>query len=154
LVAGLCLIGVSSGLRGVGPSVPMLFSMTLLMGVGISISQPTFPALVRQWFDKSRDIARATGFWSNGLLVGELLAASLTLPFVLPVGGSWEASFVFWAIPVLLTAATFALATAREPRAAELPRLQGMPNWRSSRMWRLGVFQSGASMVYFGANTF
>jgi hypothetical protein len=29
-----------------------------------------------------------------------------------------------------------------------------MPDWRSGRMWRLGMFQSSASMVYFGANTF
>jgi hypothetical protein len=29
-----------------------------------------------------------------------------------------------------------------------------MPDWRSGRMWRLGLLQSSASMVYFGANTF
>jgi hypothetical protein len=29
-----------------------------------------------------------------------------------------------------------------------------MPDWHSSRMWRIGLFQSAASMVYFGANTF
>ena len=70
LLCGLWLIGISSALRGVGPSVPILFGMTLAMGAGISISQPTMPALVRQWFPQM--IARATGFWSNGLLVGEL----------------------------------------------------------------------------------
>src|SRR5690242_18704612 len=45
LLTGLTLIGVSSGLRGVGPSIPMLFAMTLLMGAGVSISQPTMPSL-------------------------------------------------------------------------------------------------------------
>jgi CP family cyanate transporter-like MFS transporter len=154
LVGGLLLIGISSGLRGVGPSVPMLFCMTLLMGAGISISQPTFPALVRQWFQQASAITRATGFWSNGLLVGELLAAALTLPFVLPLAGSWEATFVFWAIPVLVTALIFALATRHDPGSRDLPRMPGMPDWRSGRMWRLGIFQSAASMVYFGANTF
>jgi CP family cyanate transporter-like MFS transporter len=29
-----------------------------------------------------------------------------------------------------------------------------MPDWRDARMWRLGLFQSAASMIYFGANTF
>jgi CP family cyanate transporter-like MFS transporter len=154
LLAGLCLIGVSSGLRGVGPSVPMLFCMTLLMGVGISISQPTFPSLVRQWFHQQAAITRATGFWSNGLLVGELLAAALTLPVVLPLVGSWEAVFVFWAIPVLLTALIFGVATRGEPTPKDAPPVQGLPDWRSGPMWRLGIFQSAASMVYFGANTF
>jgi CP family cyanate transporter-like MFS transporter len=152
LIVGLCLIGVSSALRGVGPSVVILFGMTLLMGAGISISQPTVPALVRQWFGHA--VARATGFWSNGLLVGELLGASLTLPLVLPLVGSWEASFVVWSVPVLLTAGLVAVGTPHEPPASHLPRPQGMPDWRDGRMWRLGIFQSAASMVYFGANTF
>src|SRR5919202_53190 len=152
LLIGLTTIGVSSALRGIGPSTPVLFAATLLMGAGIAISQPTFPALVRQWFPHL--VTRATGFWSNGLLVGELLSASLTLPVVLPLVGSWEASFVVWSVPVLVTAMLVAGGTPHVPRRAGLPRPQGMPDWASGRMWRLGLFQSSASMVYFGANTF
>jgi hypothetical protein len=73
---------------------------------------------------------------------------------VLPLVGSWEAAFVFWAIPVLITALIFAVATRDDPGSRDLPRVPGMPDWRSGRMWRLGIFQSAASMVYFGANTF
>ena len=44
------------------------------------------------------------------LLIGEILAAALTIPLVLPlVGNSWRLSFVFWAIPVLLTAVVVAI---------------------------------------------
>lgn len=152
LIAGLWLIGCSSALRGVGPSVPLLFGMTLLMGAGIAVCQPTLPALVRLWFPTA--ITRATSFWSNGLLVGELLSASLTLPVVLPLVGSWEASFAAWSAPVFITAALVALITPHEARAVDVPRPRGMPDWRSGRMWQLGIFQSSASMVYFGANTF
>jgi CP family cyanate transporter-like MFS transporter len=154
LLTGLTLIGVSSALRGLGPAVPVLFLMTILMGAGIAISQPTLPALVRHWFTTPRAIAQATGVWSNGLLVGELLSAALTLPVVLPLVGSWENSFVVWSAPVLLTAVLVAVATPHVPRAAGVARPSGMPDWRSSRMWRLGLLQSSASMVYFGANTF
>src|SRR5207249_7894198 len=115
LICGLWLIGLSSALRGLGPSIPMLFGMTVLMGAGIAISQPTFPALVRHWFARSHEITRATGFWSNGLLVGELLSASLTLPLVLPLVGSWEASFVVWSVPVLITALLVTVATSHVP---------------------------------------
>jgi CP family cyanate transporter-like MFS transporter len=154
LIAGLCLIGFASALRGIGPSVPMLFAMTVLMGAGISICQPTLPALVRHWFAQPRDIARATGVWSNGLLVGELVSASLTLPVILPLVGSWEASFVFWSVPVLLTAVLVTVGTPHVRNTTGAPRPSGMPDLHSSRMWRLGILQSSASMVYFGANTF
>ena len=154
LISGLMLIAVTSGLRGLGPSAPMLFGMTMLMGAGISISQPTMPSLVRQWFQYPAAITRATGFWSNGLLVGELLGAALTLPLVLPWLGSWEAAFAFWAVPVLITAVLVALFTPSEASHADGPRPPGLPDWRDRRMWRMGIFQSAASMVYFGANTF
>jgi CP family cyanate transporter-like MFS transporter len=154
LIAGLCLVGLSSALRGFGPSVPMLFAMTIVMGAGISICQPTLAALVRHWFAQPRDIARATGVWSNGLLVGELLSASLTLPVILPLVGSWAASFVVWSVPVLVTAGLVALGTPHVPDSASAARPSGMPDLRNGRMWRLGILQSAASMVYFGANTF
>jgi CP family cyanate transporter-like MFS transporter len=154
LILGLWLIGLSSALRGIGPSIPVLFGMTFLMGAGIAISQPTFPALVRYWFARSHEITRATGFWSNGLLVGELLSASLTLPVVLPLVGSWETSFVVWSVPVLITALLVTVGTPNIPRDPAALKRSGMPDWRSGRMWRLGLLQSSASMIYFGANTF
>ena len=154
LIAGLCLIGVASALRGVGPSAPMLFAMTVAMGAGISVCQPTLAALVRTWFAQPRAIARATGVWSNGLLVGELLSAALTLPVILPLVGTWEATFVVWCIPVLITAGLVAVGTPHVPAADGAPRLSGLPDVRNASMWRLGILQSSASMVYFGANTF
>jgi CP family cyanate transporter-like MFS transporter len=130
----------------------MLFGMTVLMGIGISFCQPTVPALVRHWFPQL--IPRATSVWSNGLLVGELLSASLTLPVVLPLVGSWEASLAVWSVPVFITAVLVALGTPHLGAEASAGRGTGMPNWRNGRMWRLGLLQSAASMVYFGANTF
>jgi cyanate permease len=100
LIFGLAVIGLSSALRGLGPGVPVLFAMTFCMGVGISFCQPTLPTLVRQWFPHA--VTRATGFWSNGLLVGELLSAALTLPVVLPLVGSWEACFVMWSASAVI----------------------------------------------------
>ncbi|HLZ28667.1 MAG TPA: MFS transporter [Chloroflexota bacterium] len=152
LLAGIVLIGVSSALRGVGSSSVVLFAMTFCMGIGIAISQPTFSALVGQWFPHS--VARATGCWSNGLLVGELLSASLTLPLVLPLVGSWEVTFAFWSAPVLLSAVLLAVGTPHLASEALTWRRGGLPNWREGRLWQLGVLQSSASLIYFGANTF
>ena len=54
LLAGLATVAVFGALRGYGPSVPILFSATFLMGVGVAVSQPAFPALVREWFPRRR----------------------------------------------------------------------------------------------------
>jgi MFS transporter, CP family, cyanate transporter len=152
MVVGLWVIAVSSGLRGFGPSVAMLFAMTFVMGIGIALIQPAFPSLSRAWFGARS--AFATGVWANGLLCGEAFSASLTIPFVLPlVGGSWERSFTAWAVPVAITALLLGL--AREPDG-DPPPANGawLPDFRDRRVWMLGLFQSAASLTYFGANTF
>ncbi len=152
-VVGLWVIALSSALRGVGPSLAMLFAATLVMGVGIAMIQPAFPSLARAWFGART--ALGTGIWANGLLCGEAISASLTIPFVLPlVGGSWERSFVAWSIPVGITA--LALGAVRDPDDGSAAATNGvwLPNFRDRRVWLLGTFQSAASMTYFGANAF
>ena len=49
-IAGVVIVSIASALRGVGPSVPMLFGMTALMGAGVAIMQPALPTLVGRWF--------------------------------------------------------------------------------------------------------
>ncbi|MFN2460882.1 MAG: CynX/NimT family MFS transporter, partial [Candidatus Velthaea sp.] len=151
LAAGLWVIAVAGALRGAGPSVPLLFGMTLCMGVGIALIQPAFPTLARAWFPER--IAFGTSIWANGLLCGEALSASLTLPFILPLAGDWERSLAVWSIPVALTAVL--VAAVRDdvsgPRAS---RSAWLPNFRDRRVWLLGTFQAAASLTYFGANTF
>lgn len=152
VLAGLWLIAISSALRGLGPSIPMLFAMTVLMGAGIATIQPVFPLLARTWFGDR--VALGTGIWANGLLCGEAISASLTIPFVLPwVGGSWERSFVAWSVPVVVTA--LALSATRDPAGTVVaaPRAW-LPDFRDPRVWQLGAFQAAASLTYFGANTF
>lgn len=152
LVIGLWVIAISSALRGAGTSVAMLFAMTLFMGIGIAMIQPAFPSLAREWF--ATRIALGTSVWANGLLSGEAISASLTLPVVLPlVGGNWERSLVVWSVPVVITA--IALAAVRDSREhAPAPQAQWFPNFRDRRVWELGTFQAAASLTYFGANTF
>ncbi|MDQ3027190.1 MAG: MFS transporter, partial [Pseudomonadota bacterium] len=102
LIAGIVLTGVAGALRGMG-DVALLFAMTFAMGVGIAIMQPALPAVVRDW--TPRKIALGTATYSNGLLVGEAISASATIPWVLPmVDGNWRLSLPVWSIPVLVIA--------------------------------------------------
>ena len=153
LLVGLTILGLAAALRGLGSSFPVLLLMTLLMGMGIAISQPTMPALVRQWFPTT--VTRATGIWSNGLLTGELLGASLTLAVIFPlVGGRWEGALGVWAIPVFITVGLLAVSTRHVASDATAWRGAGWPDWRQARTWQLGLLQSSSSLTYFGTNTF
>lgn len=155
LFLGLALVGLGSGLRGAIADRWFLLAMTLVMGTGIAMMQPAMPSLARAWYP--RRVGFATALYSNGWLVGELIAASLTLPVLLPlVGGSWRLVFAVWAAPVVIILAL--LASARPPeqmaRAGNRERVDWRPDWRDKRVWLLGLMLGGTSALYFGTNTY
>lgn len=153
VIVAIVAVAVASALRGAGPSVPMLFVMTGIMGAGVAVMQPALPTLVGLWFPQR--ISLATGLYANGLLIGETIAASLTIPLVLPLlWGSWQGSFVFWSAPVLATALLVLLFTphAEPPRARR--QVMWWPDWHRALTWQLGLILGGTGTVYFGANAF
>jgi CP family cyanate transporter-like MFS transporter len=153
LAAGLGSIALFGALRGVGPSIPVLFSATFLMGAGVAVSQPAFPVLVREWFP--RRIAIATAVYSNGILLGETIPTAFTTPVgVLPmVHGDWRWALAAWSVIVALSAiAIVSAAPAKTPGAAQPSRW--WPDWRQSQAIRIGIVMGMASAVYFGANAY
>ena len=153
LVAGLLAIATGSALRGVGPALPVLFAATAVMGAGVAASQPVFPTLVREWFPAR--VALATAIYSNGLLMGETVPASLTGPLVAPaLGGSWPLTFAAWSLPVLATVVLVQRLTPNMPPRPDLAGRRWMPDFRNGQMWRVGLVMGFASAAYFGTNAF
>ncbi|TMC81851.1 MAG: MFS transporter [Chloroflexi bacterium] len=153
LVTGLGAIALFGALRGFGPSAPVLFSATFLMGVGVAVTQPAFPALVREWFP--RRIAIATAVYSNGILIGETLPTVLTTPFgVLPLThGDWRWALATWSVLVALSTITIGLAAPKRASRVAAPS-RWWPDWRQGQAIRIGIVMGMASAAYFGANAY
>ena len=153
LMVGLGLVAVFGALRGVGPSTTVLFSATFLMGLGVAVSQPAFPSLVREWFPAR--IAIATAVYSNGILIGETLPVTLTTPVgVLPLAhGDWRWALALWSILVIVSGVAITAAVrARGPKLAIPARW--WPSWREGQAVRIGLVMGMASAVYFGTNAY
>jgi CP family cyanate transporter-like MFS transporter len=154
LAVGLGFIAVFGALRGFGPSTPVIFTATFLMGVGVALSQPAFPSLVREWFP--RRIAVATAVYSNGILIGETLPTVLTTPVgVLPLAhGDWRWALATWSLLVLVSGAGMAIAAPSGRQDVKGVRPRWWPNWREGQATRIGLVMGMASAVYFGTNAF
>lgn len=153
LLLGLTLVAIGGAARGLVPSAGVLFGMTVVMGIGVAVSQPALPSLVKRWFPQRT--ALATAIYANGLLIGEIAAASLTVPLVMPlVADRWEPALAFWSLPVGVTIAALWLTTRHEPRDAGAPPVRWWPDWYSAQTWRLGLILGCASAAYFGSNAF
>ncbi len=73
----------------------MLYFGTVVMAFGVAVMQPSLPPLVRAWVPQR--IGFATAVYTNGLIIGEILPAALTIPLLLPMlHQSWQ-----WQLRVL-----------------------------------------------------
>src|SRR5581483_4263226 len=156
LIGGLLLCAAGSMLRGVGPSIPMLFTATVVMAFGVAVMQPSLPPLVRAWLPNR--IGFATAVYTNGLIIGEILPAALTIPLLLPaIGPSWRMTFVIWAIPCVLIALAILIfaprSQAMQPHTASPPR-RWWPDWNNGLIWRIGLMLGSVNATYFALNGF
>jgi MFS transporter, CP family, cyanate transporter len=156
LLTGLLLTAFAGAARAGAGDVWFLYALTLLMGFGIAIMQPSNAQLLRDWF--SQKLGLGTAVSSNGLLVGVALAPALTTPLVMPMlGQSWRLDLIFWSAPVLITALLFVLlapqgAHARNEAASTPPRW--WPEWRSPLIWLLGITFGSNNAAFYGTNAF
>ena len=154
VTVGLFVTAIAGALRGLSLDAAMLFATTFAMGAGVAIMQPALPAVVRDWVPER--VALGIAMYSNGLLVGEAISASLTIPVVLPaVRGDWRWSLVVWSVPVIAVALAFLRApvAGHGGQAATAPR-RWWPDWSDPVTWGVGVLAGYASALYYAANAF
>ncbi len=145
---GLAFLTVGAALRGAFPNAAALFIFTAVLSLGIAVSQPAVPSLVQAWLPDR--IGRGIAIYTNGIFVGEVIAATVTLPFLLnPLG--WQAALAAWALPVGVVLALW-LAFTPSMKVRSQIGAAWFPDWRSGRMIRIGLLMGGASVVYFGMN--
>jgi len=160
VVAGICVMVAASTARGQVPSAIFLFAVSLIMGLGIALFQTALPAATRAW--APTHIALGSAVYLNGMMVGELAAAGLTLPIVLPLaGGDWRLALVLWAVPISLIAVL--VMGARLPKNSAITRpdhLRGpykkgaLPRWNDGRVWQYGLLLGSSVVSFYVINAF
>jgi len=156
VTVGMVIAALAGAARGAAIDVWTLYAAAIMTGFGISIMQPGVPALAREWLP--RRIALGTIAYTSGMLMGATIPTILSIPYVLPLlGGSWRLDLVLWAVPALLIAPVFFLASPQEGgRLAAKPATAARwwPDWTSPRIWILGLTFATNNSPYFATNAF
>ncbi|MEA2671248.1 MAG: transporter, family, cyanate transporter [Chloroflexota bacterium] len=147
---GLLAVAAGTPLRAAGGVLP-LYAGTVLLALGISVAQPGLPLVLQARFPAV--VQRASTTVSCGLITGELVAASITVPVLAPLtGGGWRGSFLAWTAPAVLAAGAWLLVGADRPPGRAGPG-SGPTARRSARLWWASTIFAAQSLTYFSANT-
>ena len=147
---GIMLITIATAARIWSQHLLVLFGSTLLVGIGIAVTQALLPSLVTEYFTDRESFA--TGLYTASLTIGAALAGGVTAP----VGdflGSWPAALAAWAIPAALAVPIWYLSwrrTARHARDnADAEDDRARLPWRNRWAVVLTLFFGGSSTVFF-----
>ncbi|HET9921009.1 MAG TPA: MFS transporter [Ktedonobacteraceae bacterium] len=159
---GLALLGAGALLRAAWANPFALFLFTILLSVGIALSQTAVPILARRWFPSH--IGMVSALFSDGLIIGETIAAGLTVPIMLLFLGkdAWAGTFILWGIPIvvllvfwlwLAPSAAPTLKTVRETSTTTTTeRAASVAKKPAVNAWHLGIMLGANSLIYFNMN--
>lgn len=161
---GLALLGAGALLRAFRLTTYSLFLFTLLLSIGIALTQTAVPVLIRRWFPKQ--IGLVSALFGDGLIIGEAVAAGVTVLIMVRFlgGDAWAGTFVFWGIPVVVLLACWlwlappAPVKATRQLSSPSSAVSSSPGAASPKQRKrvnalhLGILVGGGSLVYFGMN--
>ncbi|HEY6286619.1 MAG TPA: MFS transporter [Ktedonobacteraceae bacterium] len=160
---GLSLLAAGALLRAFRLTTFSLFFFTLVLSIGITLTQTAVPVLIRRWFPKQ--IGLVSALFSDGLIAGEAVAAGITVLIMVRYLGSdaWANTFVFWGIPIVVLLAFWLWLAPPAPIEVTRPHLSPQCATTSTgadspvqrkrvNALHLGILVGGGSLIYFGMN--
>jgi len=158
---GLALLATGTLLRAFRLTTSSLFFFTLILSIGITLSQTAVPVLIRRWYPKQ--IGLASALFSDGLILGEAVAAGITVLIMVRFLGSdaWASTFVFWGMPVVVLFVLWLWLAPPAPvkvnrphfsRSAKSLDVNSPIQRKSVNALHLGILVGGGSLIYFGMN--
>jgi CP family cyanate transporter-like MFS transporter len=129
------------------PGIFWVFAGSSLLTLSIAIAQPPLAVLIRRWFPTT--ITRASSLYSNGLLMGNVLGASLS-PYISHAFG-WRTMFLVWAAIAGLGVLLWLRFTPRDRMAAPPVHLGAV--MRDPRTWQIAALFTFQNLVYYTVAT-
>ncbi|OWO80966.1 hypothetical protein B5C26_15385 [Photorhabdus luminescens] len=155
LIIGLLITSLGSAFRGAANDIIIMYTATMITGLGVAFMQPALPSIVKDWFPKH--IVIATAIYVNGLLLGgEVIPVAVTKSILLPMLGSWRLTYVFWAaITLIIAISIYQLAPKNKHETISINKnIKWVPEWNNIILWKLGLMMGCVNATYFATNFF
>lgn len=151
---GTILITVATAIRLGSQNALVLLGSTILVGIGIAVTQTLLPSLVTKYFPDQESFV--TGLYTASLTIGAALAGAVTAP-LMDLLNSWPVALAIWALPAGVSIPLWLLSWRRtsqqQKSKADTDNTRAQLPWKHRWAGVLTLFFGGSSTVFFFAIT-
>ena len=146
LAAALLLLTAGILLRAI-PSVTLLFTGTILLGIAIAFGNVLLPSLVKRDFPNHTGIM--TSVYSSSMGAGATVAAGISVPLALEFG--WRGSLAAMAVPAMIALVAWLpqLGFRTLPQTTKTLKESLRDLGRSSVAWQVASFMGLQSLTFY-----
>ncbi|MGN7359903.1 CynX/NimT family MFS transporter [Paenibacillus sp. SAF-054] len=146
LFVGVCAVTAGIILRFI-PSLTALFGGTILLGLGIALSNVLLPSLIKRDFPLRTGVM--TGIYSVSMNVFAAIASGISVPVAGHLHSGWRGSLVMWSILAVISLLVW-LPQLRYRHEAASVQVSGKSSiWSSKLAWQVTIVMGLQSFVFY-----
>lgn len=153
MFAGLLFLVAGECLRGLG-GLALLFSGTVLVGIGIAVGNVLCPVILRQRFPDAFGVM--IGIFTLGMSVFAVAGVAIGVPLAVNGGWGWRGTLAVWLLPALAAVALWSTqlyrpAIRKESRSPAVPSkaAPGLEIWHSPVAWAVAAYTGLQSFLFY-----
>lgn len=149
MLIGLILLLFGISIRSVS-MVTMLFSGTLLIGLGIAICNVLLPGVIKDKFPTK--VALMTSIYSTAMGVFSAVASGFSIPFAKGMNLGWQISLLLWGIPAFIAIIVWIFIVKKDSqRKSVVAYVRSSDNriWKSLLAWQVAGFMGLQSFLFY-----
>lgn len=150
MILGLLLLMLGIFIRST-TLIILLFTGTILVGLGIAICNVLLPGVVKENFPLK--VGLMTSVYSTTMGIFAAISSGLSVPFASGLNWGWERSLAFWMLPALLGVLIWGF-LSRENKGANDVEMRYVSSdnfkiWRSPLAWQVALYMGLQSTVFY-----
>ncbi|TRM10967.1 MFS transporter [Lentibacillus cibarius] len=133
------------------PFVVSLFSGTLMIGIGVAVSNVLLPGVIKERFPNR--VTLMTSVYATAMGLVAALASGISVPLANMAGFGWELSLAFWGLPAVAGIVIWVY-FVKQRRSADEVRVKyvaasDVRMWKSRLAWEVAIFLGLQAFLYY-----
>ncbi|MCU9612978.1 MFS transporter [Caldibacillus lycopersici] len=149
LLLGLFFLIVGIAVRSIS-NITLLFTGTILIGVGIAICNVLLPGIVKEKFPDK--VGLMTSVYTTAMNVFAAIASGISIPIAVGMGYGWQTALLVWMIPVIIALIIWFYLAKTSPSANSTvihEEAKDTKLWQSALAWQVALFMGFQSTLYY-----